>query len=318
MYVIAYDVGTTGLKSCLFSIGKGQPIKLIAAESESYDLYVLDNGGVEQDPDQWWDAMCITTPKLLQKAGLDKKDIAGISFCAQMQAVVLVDKDGKHVMNSMSYMDNRGKEQIEKLMRKGPKIAGMNAWKLLRSLQLTGAVSGSVKDPVYKYRWVADNEPEIMARTYKWLDVKDYLVCRSTGKFTMSMDSAFSTLVCDTRKGKEAFSPVVCKMMDVNMEHLPEIVLSTDNVGGMTETAAQELGLEVDDKKLHVLLLPSGCKTAEISFKTKLKTIISRSGDSIVLTISKIPTKPTEFLINNVLDIIKSIPSDKYPPITGT
>jgi len=245
MYVIAYDVGTTGLKSCLFSIGKGQPIKLIAAESESYDLYVLDNGGVEQDPDQWWDAMCITTPKLLQKAGLDKKDIAGISFCAQMQAVVLVDKDGKHVMNSMSYMDNRGKEQIEKLMRKGPKIAGMNAWKLLRSLQLTGAVSGSVKDPVYKYRWVADNEPEIMARTYKWLDVKDYLVCRSTGKFTMSMDSAFSTLVCDTRKGKEAFSPVVCKMMDVNMEHLPEIVLSTDNVGGMTETAAQELGLEV-------------------------------------------------------------------------
>ena len=50
MYVIAYDVGTTGLKSCLFSIGKNQPIKLIAGETEDYDLYVLDNGGVEQDP----------------------------------------------------------------------------------------------------------------------------------------------------------------------------------------------------------------------------------------------------------------------------
>jgi len=129
------------------------------------------------------------------------------------------------------------------LMRKGPKIAGMNAWKLLRSLQITGAVSGSVKDPVYKYRWVADNEPEIMAKTYKWLDVKDYLVLKATGKFTMSMDSAFSTLVCDTRKGRESFSPVVCKMMDVNMDHLQDIVLSTDNVGGITKEAADELGL---------------------------------------------------------------------------
>ncbi|MBR4020519.1 MAG: hypothetical protein IKI99_04330 [Firmicutes bacterium] len=53
MYVIAYDVGTTGLKSCLFSIGKDQPIQLIAGETADYDLYVLDNGGVEQNPNQW-------------------------------------------------------------------------------------------------------------------------------------------------------------------------------------------------------------------------------------------------------------------------
>ncbi len=244
MYVIAYDVGTTGLKSCLFSIGKGQPIQLIAGESEGYDLYVLDNGGVEQDPNQWWDAMCVTTKKLLEKTGIRKNEIAGISFCAQMQAVVLADKDGNPVMNSMSYMDNRGKEQIEKLMRRGPKIAGMNAWKLLRSLQITGAVSGSVKDPVYKYRWVADNAPEILEKTHKWLDVKDYLVLQATGRFTMSRDSAFSTLLCDTRKGREGFSKTVCSMMDVDMKHLPDIVLSTDQVGGITKKAAEELGLE--------------------------------------------------------------------------
>ncbi len=243
MHVIAYDVGTTGLKSCLFSIGKDQPIELIAGETADYDLYVLDNGGVEQDPNQWWDAMCVTTKKLLEKTGLDKEEIKGISFCAQMQAVILAGEDGEPVKNSMSYMDNRGKEQIEKLMRKGPKIAGMNAYKLLRSLQITGAVSGSVKDPVYKYRWVADNEPEIMAKTHKWLDAKDFLVLKATGKFTMSRDSAFSTLLCDTRPGKVGFSPVVCKMMDVDMKHLPEIVLSTDQVGGITPKAAEELGL---------------------------------------------------------------------------
>ena len=86
MYVIAYDVGTTGLKSCLFSIEKDQPIRLVQGETEDYDLYVLENGGVEQDPKQWWDAMCITTKKLLQSTGIDKKEKKGISFCAKIQA----------------------------------------------------------------------------------------------------------------------------------------------------------------------------------------------------------------------------------------
>ncbi len=243
MYVIAYDVGTTGIKSCLFDIGKNQPIKLIEGAMHDYDLYVLDNGGVEQDPQQLWDAMCVTTKELLAKTGIAKEEIKGISFCAQMQAVVLVDENGEAVKNSMSYMDNRGKEQIDKLLRRGFKIAGMNAWKLLRSLQITGAVSASVKDPVYKYRWVADNEPEVFEKVYKWLDVKDYLVCKASGKFTMSRDSAFSTLLYDSRKGKECFSKTICKMMDVDMKHLPEIILSTDNVGGITAKAAEELGL---------------------------------------------------------------------------
>ena len=245
MRVIAYDIGTTGLKTCLFDIDENKRINLVADASESYELYTLPNGGSEQDPQQWWDAMGKTTKDLLSRTGTDKEEIKGISFCAQMQAVVLVDENGNHLMNSMGYMDTRGKEQIEKLMHRGFKVAGLNAWKLLRSLQITKAVSGSVKDPVFKYRWVADNDPELFSKVHKWLDVKDYLVCRATGKFTMSRDSAFSTMLFDSRPGHECFSPEVCKMMDVDMKHLPEIVRSTDNVGGITEKAAGELGLAV-------------------------------------------------------------------------
>lgn len=244
MYVIAYDVGTTGLKTCLFDIDEEKKINPVADAAKGYDLYTLENGGSEQDPDQWWDAMCVTTKELLQRTGIPKEAIKGISFCAQMQAVVLVDKAGRHLRNSMGYMDQRGTEQIDKLMYQGIKIAGMNAVKLLRSLKITGAVSGSVKDPVYKYRWVADNEPEIFEKVYKWLDVKDYLVLRASGKFTMSPDSAFATMLYDSRPGKGCFSPEVCKFMDVNMDHLPEIVQCTDAVGGITAAAAEQLGLE--------------------------------------------------------------------------
>ncbi|MCQ2546855.1 MAG: FGGY-family carbohydrate kinase [Clostridia bacterium] len=243
MYVIAYDVGTTGLKSCLFEISKGSPIKLIAGEMGEYDLYILENGGVEQDPAQWWEAMCLTTHAILEKTGVAPEEIRGISFCAQMQAVVLVDEECNPVMNAMSYMDNRSVEQMKKGIQGGIKVEGMNVAKLLRSLQLTGAVSASVKDPVWKYRWVADNDPAAFARVYKWLDVKDFLVAKACGEFAMSRDSAFATLLYDTREGKQGFSRELCDMFDVNMDHLPQIVLSTDRVGGITGKAAAQLGL---------------------------------------------------------------------------
>ncbi|MCB6367911.1 carbohydrate kinase, partial [Intestinibacillus massiliensis] len=121
--------------------------------------------------------MCDTTNQLLHKAGVAKEAIKGVSFCAQMQAVVLVDQEGQPVRNAMSYMDNRGKKQMEQGLQRGFKIMGMNARKLLRSIMISGAVSASVKDPLWKYKWVQDEEPEIFSKVHKWLDVKDYLVC---------------------------------------------------------------------------------------------------------------------------------------------
>ena len=243
MRVITYDIGTTELKTCLYEINRGRPIAKIGGESMGYDLYVLENGGVEQDPEQWWDAMCKTTKALLGRTGTDPEEIRGISFCAQMQAVVLVDEDCRPVRNAMSYMDNRAAKQMEKGIQQGLKVAGMNANTLLKSLKITGAVSGSVKDPVWKYRWVADNEPEIFKKVHKWLDVKDFLAAKATGRFAMSGDSAFGTLLYDTRPGRNCFSSFLCSRLGVNMEHLPEIVRSTDNLGGISKEAAEQLGL---------------------------------------------------------------------------
>ena len=240
-YVLSYDIGTTGVKTCLFEVE--DEIKLIAAEMEGYSLTVYPDGGAEQDPDEWWSAICNTTKRLMNSTSVSTSEIAGISFCSQMQGLVLVDKDGQPVRKAMSYMDQRAKKQIKELMAYGPQIAGAYIPKLLKSLQITGAVSASVKDPVYKYKWVEENEPENFARTYKWLDVKEYIIGRMTDKFVMTRDSAFGTLLYDVRKGKEGWSPEMLKMFNVKPEHMAEIIDSTALVGGLTEKAADDLGL---------------------------------------------------------------------------
>ncbi len=240
--VITYDIGTTGVKTCLFDIGT--TVKLVASAMEGYGLYLFPDGGAEQKPEEWWSAICLTTRKILEQADVDPAEISGISFCSQMQGLVLTDKNGEPLRDAMSYMDQRAREELKKGMGGPVKIAGMNAYKLIRSLIATGAVAASVKDPVWKYKWVENNEPEVFKKVYKWLDVKDYIICKMTGEFVATRDSAFATLLYDIRKGREGWSDTVCKLHGVNMEHLPEIIDSTDKAGVLLPEAAEELGLK--------------------------------------------------------------------------
>ncbi|MFI3142017.1 MAG: FGGY-family carbohydrate kinase [Clostridia bacterium] len=241
-YALAYDIGTTGVKTCLYKIT--DKIELIADAMQGYELYVYPDGGAEQDPEQWWDALCSTTKEILKKSEISPKDIDGISFCSQMQGLVLVDEDAKPVRKAMSYMDQRARKELKENMANGIQIAGANVFKLIPSLLITGAVSASVKDPVYKYLWVKNNEPKVFKKTHKWLDVKESLIARMTGEFIMTQDSAFATLLYDIRKGKNCWSKKICKMLGVDMKHLAKIIKSTDKVGGLTKQAAKELGLQ--------------------------------------------------------------------------
>lgn len=245
-YVITYDIGTTGIKTCLIEIDN--EIKILSSATEGYKLYVDDEtgvkGGSEQDADEWWSAMCLTTKEVFKKCKKVKKEqIEGISFCSAMQGLVLVDRDGKCIRRPMTYMDQRAREEIKKGIAHGFQIAGAEVTKLLKYLKYTGAVSSSVKDPIWKYKWVEAHEPENFKKIYKWLDVKEYMILRCSGEFVMTNDSAFGTLLYDTRKGHEGWCKPICDMVGVNIEHMPPIKASTEKVGEITKQAAEELGL---------------------------------------------------------------------------
>ncbi|MCL2299927.1 MAG: FGGY family carbohydrate kinase, partial [Firmicutes bacterium] len=239
MHVLAYDIGTTGVKTCVFRVGEN--IELLAGVNGGYPLYVLPNGGAEQDPDDWWTAMRDTTWKALTAADVAPGEIGGISFCSQMQGLVLVDGEGLPLRRAMSYMDQRAVAEHRAGMAFGPQVAGANVLRLLKSLKITGAAALSVKDPVWKYKWVEAHEPEIFARVHKWLDVKEAVIARMTGRCVMTTDSAFAALLYDIRNRR--WSKEMAGMLGVRMEHLAEIVPCDTRVGELRPRQAQELGL---------------------------------------------------------------------------
>lgn len=242
MYVIIYDFGTSNVKTCLFAIDS--EIRLVAGASAGYGLYISDDGGAEQDTEEWWAALCSTTRALFRQATVQPHEIEGMAFCSQMQGAVFVDENGNALRRPMNYLDQKGVREYKACMGTGLiKVSGCSLYKLARNLLVNYAGSTSAKDPVWKYKWVENSEPEVYKKIYKWLDIGDYLTARCTGRIVRTADTAFATFLYDTRKGKEGWNRGLLKMYKVNPDHMPEIIDCTELAGRLTGKAAAELGL---------------------------------------------------------------------------
>ena len=243
MNIIIYDFGTSSVKTCLFRIDS--EICLTASASAGYTLYVSDDGGAEQDTEEWWNAICSTTRNLFQACDVNPEEINGLAFCTQIQGSVLVDENGEALRRPMNYLDQKGIKEYKECMGSGLiKVSGCNLFKLLRNLAVNYAASVSAKDPVWKYKWVEKNEPAIYNKAYKWLDINDYLTARCTGRIVRTADSAFATFLYDTRKGHEGWNKGLLKMYGINPKHMADIIDCTEKAGELTGKAAADLGLK--------------------------------------------------------------------------
>lgn len=172
-----------------------------------------------RNADEWWDARCRTTKAVFEKTDVTPAQVTGISFCSQMQGMCSWTSMAARCAADELY-GSAGFGRIQSLQTHGPCVSGVNIGMLLRSLRATHAASTSVKDPLWKYKWVQAHEPEIFQEAHKWLDVKESLIARATGEFVMTRDSAYSTFLYDTRPGREGWNEELCRMYGVETRHL--------------------------------------------------------------------------------------------------
>ena len=77
--ILAHDLGTTGNKATLFD----ENGCLIASDFFGYETYFPDSLSVEQNPEDYWQAVTISTRRLIEKSGFDSDEIAVVSFSGQ-------------------------------------------------------------------------------------------------------------------------------------------------------------------------------------------------------------------------------------------
>src|SRR5512135_1945063 len=106
-YLIAHDLGTSGVKAALTDLTG----RVIAASEKRYGVYYTADGGAEQDVEEWWAAIIATTHEMMAKAGVDAGQIAGITMDAQMAGTVPVDIHGQPLRRVMNWLDSRAQEE---------------------------------------------------------------------------------------------------------------------------------------------------------------------------------------------------------------
>ncbi len=249
--VLAVDLGTSGPKVALVSTDGA----VLGHEFEPVELLLLPGGGAEQRPDEWWTAITTASRRLLGRGLVDPGAVVAVSCTAQWSGTVAAGEDGEPLHNAVIWMDSRGARHVRRITGGWPRIQGYGAARLLKWLRLTGGVpSRSGKDPIAHILYLRAELPEVYAATHKFLEPKDWLNHKLTGRFAATYDSIALHWLTDNRDLRRvAYDPGLIAFAGIDRDKLPELMRAVDVLGPLRSEAAAELGLGRRPEEIKVV-----------------------------------------------------------------
>lgn len=228
--ILAHDFGTTGNKASLYDTDG----RLVKSYYRPYATHYPQPGWVEQCPDDWWQALIDSTRDVLSAANIASLQILGLSFSGQMMAGIPVDKDGNTLQKSvMIWADHRSGEQAQSIRDK-------IGWE--RFYRTTGSGMEIALYPIAKILWLKEKSPEIYKNAYKFLNAKDILVQRLTGRFATDYSDASNTGLLDIHRKEWAVD--IIREAGIDLDKLSEEILPSQTiVGKIGRQAAADIGL---------------------------------------------------------------------------
>ena len=224
-YLLAHDLGTSGNKATLFT----ESGKLVGSVTEAYDTSYAGGNRAEQNPGDWWRAVCLSSRKLL--GGVDKSLLSGVAFSGQMMGCLCVDDGGRPLRPHILYCDQRSEAETAELVSRVP------AEEIYR---ITGHRPSSAY-MIEKLMWVKKNEPEVYSRTASMLNAKDYMNFRLTGRIVTDYNDASGANAFDINTF--GWSKEIIDAAGVSPSMFPEAVPSTEEIGRITAEAAEATGI---------------------------------------------------------------------------
>lgn len=226
-YLLGIDIGTSACKIALFS----KDGKVEAAASGAYPVYYPRSGWAEQNPDEWWEAVCDTIWKVLDSSGIAPSEIAGVGIDGQSWSAIAIDKEGKVLTNTPIWMDTRAQSICDRVNQE------IGAEKIFE-------LCGNMLQPSYttaKILWYKENLPDIYGKIDKILQSNSFIAYRLTGVITQDISQGYGLHCFNMRTG--AWDMDMCERMGIPSSFLPEIVPCHQIIGTVTREAAEQTGL---------------------------------------------------------------------------
>ena len=287
MYFLIIDVGTQSIRAS-FIDAMGNICEIEKTPIEAY--YSTQPGYAEQDPEYFWEVLCQTTRLLFKNSHIPAAQIKGMAVTTQRGTLVNIDKNGKPLRPAIIWLDQR-KANVEN-WPKG--ITGA-------ALKLAGvyeSVTFAIKES--EANWIRQNQPDIWAKTDKFLLLSGFLTYRLSGKFVESTGNMVGFLPFDYKKHRYSKPREInAKMFPVDRERLADLVYPSEKMGEVTPEAAAQTGI------------PAGLPIIAAASDKACEVLGSGAGSPEIACLSYGTTATIQTVNDHYLEVVRMFPA--YP-----
>ena len=225
-HLLGVDLGAGSLKASVID-GTGT---LLGEASSAVPTKSPRPGWSEQDPRDWYAALCRAVPAALERAGIRPVQLAALGISAGAHTQVLLDDRDRILRPAILWSDQRADREAGELHdRFGDRIIEIG----LNRVNPTWTLA--------QLSWLQRHEPDLIARVKRLFLAKDYLRYCVTGDWHTDLSDGVGALLADPLRG--TWSAELCGLISWPLESLPPIVEATQVTGTVGARAAAETGL---------------------------------------------------------------------------
>lgn len=221
---LGVDLGTSSIKVILCN----QKGEVLSEKSGEYNLKT-NNLEATQNPEDWFIALSKCIKSIMRETPSIK--IEAISFSGQMHGLVMIDKFGKLISDSILWNDQRSYKEVEEIKKK---------------ISIDKILKESANMPIEafilpKLIWLMKNKPNLYKRIYKILSPKDYLIYRLCNEYVTDVTDASGSGMFNVKDKK--WSKFMINKFNINYDILPKVFESYEKVGVIKKEISKEMML---------------------------------------------------------------------------
>jgi xylulokinase len=228
-YLMGIDLGSTSLKAVIYDLD-GNVAASGSRPTERYNPYPDHPEWTVWQPEQIWGGTAEAMKEAVAKLG-DPGQVKGVAVTGMGMDGVPIDEEGNWLYPFISWHDPRTAPQLEWWLEhigaeKTFSIGGNTMWRFNTALRVL---------------WMAEHEPDILARTHKWLLIEDFLNYMLCGREATDYSMASCTLLFDQRELN--WSKEILAMSGIDGSLMCDPYPSGTPLGEVSEAAAGATGL---------------------------------------------------------------------------
>jgi gluconokinase len=203
--ILAVDIGTSATKAVLFDTDAKQ----VAIARKHYSILAPHKGWSEQEPEVVFNGVLAALQEIVRavpEGGL----ILGVAFSSQLYSILAVDTEGNALTNSLTWSDTRSAEVAQEI---GQHPEARSVYRR------TGCPIDAIY-PLAKIRWLKENTD--LPESIKFVSIKEYVICRLTGRWVVDWSVASATGLFDIEEYK--WDEAALALLEINPTNLSELV----------------------------------------------------------------------------------------------